>query len=339
MSNGDPYRHVTRGERLQITAGVWNRLIDLVRPSELAADGGASDLVSRQTGIVKVRNSSGSDQPRYAVLGITGPIITAAANLDEFKRQVTLDGVTPLASTHKGKFCVLLEPLQSGAIGKGQVAGAVQAQLTGADVGFAEIADGVATSLQADAAGSARVLWAEAGSGTRQALVLLGSGAAGGTGGSDPDATHTVRGYVSLANQYLGAGNKEMDGVQISQIYTSNVNFSPLWTVGPYGNTAPRSMFTTLDESQSPSWWFRTALVVTNGTLLTNPPNSGGTGSVTLDGPTGSITATGNVSANGSFICQGSGGVTGTNYASVNVKGGIVTGGTAGGGFSGDIGN
>ena len=42
----------------------------------------------RQSGIVKVLNSSGVSVPHYGVLGLTSPLVTPAANLDEFRRQV-----------------------------------------------------------------------------------------------------------------------------------------------------------------------------------------------------------------------------------------------------------
>ena len=75
--------------------------------------------VGRQASVILVKNTSGQDQDRFAVLGIDAPIIAPGAdgNEEEFKRQVALSCVTPTAE-HAGRFVVLQEPLADGAIGR-----------------------------------------------------------------------------------------------------------------------------------------------------------------------------------------------------------------------------
>jgi hypothetical protein len=166
-----PFRKVLPGQKLRgnVTAAAWNKLMDLAQQGPDLTGRSAPPPV-RQSGVVLVQNDSGSDQEQYAVLGIDVPIITPTANEAEFKRQVTFSCSTPEAGTHEGRFVVLLDAIPDGAIGRAVVAGVAQVRLTGADVGRAEIDDGE-TVLIASAAGSAEVLWAEAGSSERWAVV------------------------------------------------------------------------------------------------------------------------------------------------------------------------
>ena len=126
----------------------------------------------RNVSLCLVRNDSGADRDQFAVLGLNGPIITAADDLAEFKSLVTFKGITPVAGTHEGKYCVLLEPLASGKIGSAAIAGVVPVRLTGTQQDWAEIANGV-TTLASGSSGSARVLYQESGTSQRWALVRI----------------------------------------------------------------------------------------------------------------------------------------------------------------------
>jgi hypothetical protein len=168
-----PFKKYVAGERLAaIPKEVLNAVVENQRGFVPHPQANVKNLV-RDSGIVKVRNDSGAWQPWFSVLGIDAPIITPTDNEREFKREVTFSCSTPEAGTHDGKFVVLLEPIPDGAIGLAVVAGVTQVRLTGADVGRAEIVDGE-TVLMASAAGGAEVLWAEAGSSERWAIVRIG---------------------------------------------------------------------------------------------------------------------------------------------------------------------
>src|SRR5690606_26013395 len=118
-------RHVQRGQPLNIPADDWNRIVDATRAfyeQQAPAPGKAPATVGgvgRQASVILVKNTSGQDQDRFAVLGIDAPIIAPGAdgNEEEFKRQVALSCVTPTAE-HAGRFVVLQEPLADGAIGR-----------------------------------------------------------------------------------------------------------------------------------------------------------------------------------------------------------------------------
>lgn len=172
-----PFKKVIAGQKLRgnVSARGWNKLMELAQEGP-DLTGRGEPPPSRQSTVVFVKNDSGSAKDQFDVLGLDGPIITPTANETEFKRQVTFSGITPTTASHSSKFCILLEPLADGAIGKAVVAGVVQVRLTGADVGFAAVTNNDATKLTASATGVAQVLYAEAGSSERWAIVRLRSG-------------------------------------------------------------------------------------------------------------------------------------------------------------------
>jgi hypothetical protein len=178
---GDAFKKVQPGQRLEITAEAFNAFLDAARAvREHKVFGTEAAQFFRQSGIVKVKNVSGADRGRFAVLGLTEPIILPADNESEFKRQVTFEGVVPAKNDHKGKFAVLLEPVADGKIGLGVVAGVVPVRLQVDPAKLydcAEIIDDNTQALRNVPHGSARVLWVEAtGSTERWAVVRLDDG-------------------------------------------------------------------------------------------------------------------------------------------------------------------
>ena len=178
---GDAFKKVQPGQRLEITAEAFNAFLDAARAvREHKVFGTEASQFFRQSGIVKVRNASGADRGRFAVLGVTEPIILPPDNLDEFKRQVTFEGTVPVKNVHQGKFAVLLEPIATGKIGLAVIAGVTPARLQVDPEQLydcAEIIDGGTQALRNQPHGSARVLWVEgAGSTERWAVVRLDDG-------------------------------------------------------------------------------------------------------------------------------------------------------------------
>lgn len=184
-------RHVQRGQPLTIPADDWNRIVDATRAfyEQQGTRGGLATVGisgGRQASVVLIKNASGQDQDRFAVLGIDAPIITPGAegNEDEFKRQVALSCVTPTAD-HAGRFVVLQEPLADGAIGRACVSGVtvVRLQMENEDDTIADVADGESGHLVSGTSGNAVILWKEEEgegdtSGGRWAIVRIGGGGA-----------------------------------------------------------------------------------------------------------------------------------------------------------------
>jgi hypothetical protein len=121
------------------------------------------------TGIVYIKNASGADQERFAVLGIDTPIImpdeSSGGHEEEFKRQVALSCVMPVVPTHTGKFVILAEPLADGAIGRAYVDGVCVVRLrvpNNLHKGTqADVVDNDSTVLELKTGGGAQVIWRE----------------------------------------------------------------------------------------------------------------------------------------------------------------------------------
>jgi hypothetical protein len=145
------------------------------------AAGGPPPRQSRNAGVVTVRNDTGADLDRYAVVGLGDPIIDNSENLAEFQGRVTFQGETPDIDLHVGKFAVLIEPLPDGKIGLAIAAGVCQVLLTvsAADDRYADIEDAETGHLTSGGSGSAQILWKETGTGSgKWAIVRLGTPAA-----------------------------------------------------------------------------------------------------------------------------------------------------------------
>ena len=205
----DILRKVKSGDALEIPAQTFNTFVDSAQDylQRQQGTGGKPTQAFRQTGIVPVKNDSGTDAGRFAVLGIDSPIFSPSEAADSFANQVAFIGVTATAS-HAGTFAVLLEPVADGEIGKACVSGVCPAVVNVTDAGhqFADIAAGQPV-LTSCASGSAMILWKDSGTGEKWALVKLGmpSAEAGSTVfpakviSSQGSAVYTVREQVHNA--------------------------------------------------------------------------------------------------------------------------------------------
>jgi hypothetical protein len=178
---GDAFKKVQPGQRLEITAEAYNAFLDAARAvREHKQFGAEASQFFRQSGIVKVKNVSGSDQARFAVLGLNQPIVLPTANQNEFQRQVALEGTVPVQNLHQGRFAVLWEPIAAGQIGLATIAGVTPARLEvdpSRIYDYADILPGSTQKLRNLPHGAARVLWVEgAGSTERWAVVRLDDG-------------------------------------------------------------------------------------------------------------------------------------------------------------------
>jgi hypothetical protein len=114
---------------------------------------------------------------RWGVLAITGveitPTSSAGGATASFEEMPVLQGGTPSATTTA--WCVAVEPIESGKIGKVAVGGVVQCKVTvdKTDDKFVACASG---GLQTGVKGEGLILWKESGTGSgKWALVRLGT--------------------------------------------------------------------------------------------------------------------------------------------------------------------
>jgi hypothetical protein len=177
-----PMQKAKRGDPLVIPAATFNTFIDVARDFQgrQRSTRGAAVHEQRDSGIVLVRNDSGADRERFDVLGISGVIITPAANLAEFKRRPALVGEVP-AAEHRGRLVVLAEPLPAGAIGRAYAAGVCIARvdMLTAEQATADVKVNDPAALESSSSGALQILWVEAGTGVKWAVVRFGGGGGG----------------------------------------------------------------------------------------------------------------------------------------------------------------
>lgn len=181
-----PDGRVEAGQSLKtaFSATAWNRAqdaADIVLGARGGVQGGPQQGGSLPYTWCLAKNDSGSDVPRWGVLAITGLEITPTSETGgataEFERLPVLTGDTP--SEGDTSWCVAVEPIADGKIGRVAVAGVVQAKvdIDNADHEFVKVGDSV-DELVTGTDGQGAILWKQDGTGTgKWALIRLGAGA------------------------------------------------------------------------------------------------------------------------------------------------------------------
>ena len=177
--------HVRPGDRLKIKAADWNAIADAVRAYEANRFRTEAGSTSPPSDTMLVRNETSVTVERFGVLGLDGPVITPAANREQFSARILMRGVTPTAE-HVGRFAVLLEPAKPEGITRACLDGVCIGNVRMAAAGdqFADVTAGQRSWLQSASAGLAQILWIEPGAAPYTGLAVLRIGAAGGGGGT-----------------------------------------------------------------------------------------------------------------------------------------------------------
>jgi hypothetical protein len=214
---GEAFKKVQAGQRLEIPAVAYNTFIDMARDwlaGQMEAGGGPG-ADRRQTGIVPVRNDSGDDLDRFAILGIDGVVYTPADNEDGFENGPALKGVTPLTPDHLGKFVVLQEPVANGAIGRACLQGLTPVKVWVSQTHYecADVRDGHEGHLIAAATGAAHILWREEGTGTKWAFVRLGQ---------PTDPWQPFWGKITAVNVFEQGPNNTVITYDFEEVYLAN---------------------------------------------------------------------------------------------------------------------
>jgi hypothetical protein len=170
-------KKIQPGDPLRIPASTFNTMIDAAEDylRRQQSRHRRPQLATPAPGVVRVKNTTDAPVDRFAVLGIDEPLYGPSDNLLEFQNCFALEGVTPDASQHTGRFVILAEPLPVGAIGRGYIYGVcpVRVNVTDAEHAFADVEDGQTARLTSAQSGAAQILWAEEGTGVQWALVRL----------------------------------------------------------------------------------------------------------------------------------------------------------------------
>ncbi len=147
----------------QISTADWNGLMEMAREWQRGRfkpgrQGQSTQFIDRT---IRIRNDSGSDCPRFGVLGLMAPLIPKANNAAFFFNQIALSATTP-AADHAGRFAVAAQPITAGSIGRAWIDGVCLTLVEMADEehSAATVSPG-ATRLISSAEGEAALLWIE----------------------------------------------------------------------------------------------------------------------------------------------------------------------------------
>lgn len=173
---GDKFKKVQSGQKLKIPAEVWNTLLDVAERDRNQRHAISAEDVAgmRQAGIVKLRNQTGGPLDQFSIVQLDTPIIRPADNLNEFKRQVTFNGIIPSASIGS-RFAVTLQPLASNKIGLAVASGvaAVRLLVDAVPYACAQPTIGSTALLKSVPHGPAMVLWMESAGTIRWAIIRI----------------------------------------------------------------------------------------------------------------------------------------------------------------------
>lgn len=180
----------TPGDSFEFRADTYNSMVDAAKAHAASRSSLESDKrqLNTRAGMAIVANTTGAAQPQYAVLGLGGVAILPTSSEDEFKEHLLMTAELPGAD-HRGRFCVLAEPIAKDDYGWAFVDDVCQVRLDVKSVSVdddpmrAELVEGDPTKLQTTTFGSAQVLWwekrgavlPEVPTGEQWAIVRLGS--------------------------------------------------------------------------------------------------------------------------------------------------------------------
>jgi hypothetical protein len=173
-------RKVKSGDPLVIPAETFNTFIDAARDvrGRQHSQGRRVTPPIPDPWTVRVKNATGAALDRFAVVGLGEPLILPADSEAAFKSEpLVFKADVPAAGTHEGRWAVCAEPIPDAALGRARLLGVVQVrvEIVDEDHRFAEITDADATKLTSAPVGSARILWAESGTGEKWGVVCLQS--------------------------------------------------------------------------------------------------------------------------------------------------------------------
>ena len=172
----DPRQHVNPGEPIRLAASQINGLNRLLNVN---AGFGSPSAVEQPTPYtwVMAKNNTGSLVARWGVLAITGMDITPGSTTatGQFEQLPVVAGGTPSDTTTA--WCIAVEPIAAGKIGRVAVGGVVQVKVEIVDSAhtFARCKSS-SSELRSTDNGEGLILWKQGTGSGQWALVRLGNG-------------------------------------------------------------------------------------------------------------------------------------------------------------------
>jgi hypothetical protein len=170
-------KQVASGDKFQFSAKTYNEMNRLIESQRMAGLSAQSAGTRSAKDHVLVKNISGTDVPRFGVLGIGGIVFDPQTSLPAFTSRTAFNGVMPAEAHQAGRFLICAEPIRSGGIGRAWADGIVtcRVDIVNETHPYATIKpDDVMQLISADQ-GLCYILWKEPGTGTKWAVVRFSS--------------------------------------------------------------------------------------------------------------------------------------------------------------------
>ena len=175
------YKRVEQGDPFQPSAETWNILQEVARDYKTRNQfAGNSQRFTRSPVIVEVKNNSGADRSRFDILKVSGVVFGADDNLSEFQNRYVLTGETPASGD---QIVVLQSAIPDGRVGSAVILGTTPCRVNvlSESHDFAVVKNS-AIEFDSASSGPIRLIYKGTGTGTKDALGLLGSGGGGNVG-------------------------------------------------------------------------------------------------------------------------------------------------------------
>lgn len=213
------FEKVSEGDPIQLSAGLQNATIDMLREHAKTKAGqvkGGDCGDTRSHALImstKWTGSSVSTLDPFSVLKIGAAVLDPATYPYDATRRPVFEGDT--VTDAAAPFIITAEPIIGQTIGRAVVSGmaVVKVNVTDAAHAYATPIVGDTAKLVSGATGAVPIVFKESGTGVKWAVVLLP--AAGAAASSDPDASVSVRGYVSTGTQSF-AGVKTFASIPLA---------------------------------------------------------------------------------------------------------------------------
>jgi hypothetical protein len=177
----DPRQHVNPGDPIRLAASQINGLNRLLNVNAGFSYPAAVEQPTPYTWVM-AKNNTGSKVERWGVLAITGMDITPGSSTNatgQFEQLPVVTGGTPSATTTA--WCVAVEPIAAGKIGKVAVGGVVQCKVE-VDKADDKFVGCSVSGLKTGSSGEGLILYKEGGTGAGKWALLRLASAAGAQG-------------------------------------------------------------------------------------------------------------------------------------------------------------
>lgn len=241
-------KRVAAGERLKtISASSWNNMQAageyFAGHLGLPAESGALLAQGGQT-TIQIKNTTGVKLMPRQIVGLGDPARTPDSNLQSFLEDLVLQGATPSATLHRYQFAVTNQLLMPNEIGEAIFAGVAvcKVNVTEAVHPFATPKEGDCTQLASSFWGGARILYKPSGTGTKWAVVSLGSFAyVSYRCKTDAPHARNSNGTVSVwGNPSLAPGADSDTGANITNVINSYIDLEAnKWCTVSWVNHGP----------------------------------------------------------------------------------------------------